>query len=151
MANPLVRPYLRFFPEDAGKRLTEAWQGQRFLREMPFDLRSPMVRVGNRDFYIYEPASLSDGRVCMPIRWFTRLSDNNSNEEKLYAEVCEMEEHKTDLVHGYIVHEYRSSEISVDRLSLSFIELKELWAILGKPNPINILGMCLILPFRSQC
>lgn len=72
MANPKVRPHLSFYPEDAGKHLSEARQAARWLHEAPSNQLTPMARIGGKDFYIYEPAMLVDGRVCMPSRWFTR-------------------------------------------------------------------------------
>ncbi|KAI0639400.1 hypothetical protein C8Q77DRAFT_1223885, partial [Trametes polyzona] len=72
MANPRVRPRLRFLPEDAGKKLSEAWQGARWRDELDPNLAGPMVRVHGVDYYVYEPAMLRDGSLCMPYRWFTR-------------------------------------------------------------------------------
>lgn len=46
MANPLIRPHIRFYPEDAGSRLTETWQASRWLHELPSDILTPMVRIG---------------------------------------------------------------------------------------------------------
>ncbi|CDO75864.1 hypothetical protein BN946_scf184833.g15 [Trametes cinnabarina] len=75
LANPQVRKHLRFLPEDAGRRLSEAWQGSRWLRELDPDLATPMVRIHDQDFYVLEPAQLRDGRICMPVRFFTRGKD----------------------------------------------------------------------------
>ncbi|KAF4584957.1 hypothetical protein EYR40_001783 [Pleurotus pulmonarius] len=72
MANPKVRPHLSFYPEDAGKRLSEARQGARWLHEVPSNQLTPMARIGHHNFYIYEPAMLNDGNICMPSRWFSR-------------------------------------------------------------------------------
>ncbi|KAJ7133509.1 hypothetical protein C8R44DRAFT_829315 [Mycena epipterygia] len=46
MANPKVRPHLHFYPEDSGPKLSEARQGQRWLKELPDDRTTPMVRIG---------------------------------------------------------------------------------------------------------
>ncbi|KAJ6594963.1 hypothetical protein B0H10DRAFT_1960571 [Mycena sp. CBHHK59/15] len=51
MANPKVQPHLSFYPEDSGTTLSEAHQGQCWLKELPDD--------------IYGPALLQDGRCCM--------------------------------------------------------------------------------------
>ncbi|KAG5219769.1 hypothetical protein IMY05_C4770000700 [Salix suchowensis] len=72
MANPRVRPHLSFYPEDAGQRLCEARQAARWLHEAPGDQLTPMARIGSKDFYVYEPAMLTDGSICMPSRWFLR-------------------------------------------------------------------------------
>ncbi|KAJ7634450.1 hypothetical protein FB45DRAFT_1025398 [Roridomyces roridus] len=72
MANPKVRPHLSFYPEDSGPKLSEAKQGARWLKELPDDQTTPMVRMYGQDFYIHEPAMLRDGQCCIPTRWFTR-------------------------------------------------------------------------------
>ncbi|KAE9383713.1 hypothetical protein BT96DRAFT_772206, partial [Gymnopus androsaceus JB14] len=61
MANPEVRPKLHFYPEDSGEHLSEARQAERWLHEAPDDLLTPMARIRDQDYYIYEPAMLSDG------------------------------------------------------------------------------------------
>ncbi|KAF8509719.1 hypothetical protein JB92DRAFT_2591643, partial [Gautieria morchelliformis] len=58
MANPRVRPWLHFFPEDSGQHLSEARQGQRWLNDVDGTQLTPMVRVGLRDFYVWEPTLL---------------------------------------------------------------------------------------------
>ncbi|EED83857.1 predicted protein [Postia placenta Mad-698-R] len=64
MANPRVRPHLHFYPEDHGERpLAEARQAARWLHEMPNELLTPMARVRNQDYYIYEPAMLVNGVI----------------------------------------------------------------------------------------
>jgi hypothetical protein len=82
MSNPLVRPHLSFMPEDAGNELFEARHAARWLHELDEDLLTPMVRTGTskesaQDFYTLEPALRSNGRVCMPFRWYRRLGSND--------------------------------------------------------------------------
>jgi hypothetical protein len=74
MANPRVRPHLSFYPEDSGPKLSEARQGQRWLKELPDEQTTPMLRISGHDYYIYEPAMLDSdaGEFCIPIRWFAR-------------------------------------------------------------------------------
>ncbi|KIJ60407.1 hypothetical protein HYDPIDRAFT_177473 [Hydnomerulius pinastri MD-312] len=59
MANPRVRHGLHFYPEDSGKRLTDARQAERWLDEMDPAQLTPMVRLQNQDFFVFEPALLS--------------------------------------------------------------------------------------------
>src|SRR6266446_4172743 len=75
MANPEVRPNLHFYPEDSGAKLSEARQAERWLKEMPPDELTPMIRIGEDDYYIYEPAMLIDGSCCIPTRWIVREGD----------------------------------------------------------------------------
>ncbi|KAH9899608.1 hypothetical protein C8Q73DRAFT_680493 [Cubamyces lactineus] len=84
MANPRVRPHLRFLPEDSGPVLAEAWQAARWREELDPDLATPMLRQGEQDFYVYEPARLQNGSVCMPVRWYQR-------EGQTFARVWAME------------------------------------------------------------
>ncbi|KAJ7498183.1 hypothetical protein B0H11DRAFT_2383263 [Mycena galericulata] len=58
MCNPKVRPHLDFYPEDSGKR---------WLEEIPGNQTTPMARIGTTDYFIYEPAMLTDG-TCWE-RW----------------------------------------------------------------------------------
>jgi hypothetical protein len=71
MANPKVRPHLKFYPEDSKGHLSEARQGRRWLHEADDDQITPMARLGRQDYYIHEPAMLRDGLFCVPVRWFT--------------------------------------------------------------------------------
>lgn len=71
MANPRVRPHLHFLPEDSGEHLAEAWQASRWRSELDPNVACPMVRIGTHDYFVYKPAQLDDGSVCMPVRWFT--------------------------------------------------------------------------------
>ncbi|KAJ7690551.1 hypothetical protein B0H17DRAFT_893088, partial [Mycena rosella] len=59
MANPSVRPHLSFYPEDSGPKLSEARKG--WLRELPDAQTTPMLRIGQGDYFIHEPAMLSNG------------------------------------------------------------------------------------------
>ncbi|KAJ7179987.1 hypothetical protein C8R43DRAFT_870305 [Mycena crocata] len=69
MANPRGRPHLSFYPEDNG---SQAWQGDRWLKELPNEQTTPMLRILGHDYYIYKPAMLDDSECCIPTRWFIR-------------------------------------------------------------------------------
>ncbi|THU75790.1 hypothetical protein K435DRAFT_562305, partial [Dendrothele bispora CBS 962.96] len=58
LAKLQVRPHLHFCPEDTSKHLSEARQAKRWLEEIPDDLLTPMARIHNQDFFIYEPVML---------------------------------------------------------------------------------------------
>ncbi|KAF8180489.1 hypothetical protein K438DRAFT_1908238 [Mycena galopus ATCC 62051] len=72
MANPKVRPHLSFYPEDSGPKLSEARQGDRWLKEIPDSQTTPMLRIAGQDYFIHEPAMLRNGDCCIPTRWFTK-------------------------------------------------------------------------------
>ncbi|KAF8511917.1 hypothetical protein JB92DRAFT_3083415 [Gautieria morchelliformis] len=68
MANPRVRPYLHFYLEDSHPCLSKPRQGQWWLKGVDGMLLTPMVLVGQRDFYMWEPVMLKDCTVVMPFR-----------------------------------------------------------------------------------
>jgi hypothetical protein len=117
MANPKVRPYLSFLPEDSGSRLSEARQNQRWLNEMDPDHLTPMVRVGtDRDYYVFEPALLKNGEAVIPVRWFTWHGD-------IYALVWKMESVVSDSGGGgWIVRENVQSRVALTDFSLTYPE-----------------------------
>lgn len=88
MANPLVRPHLRFYPEEAGNKLNQTWQADRWLKDMDPDNLTPMIRITSptlvatqdrifEDFFVFEPIYLRDGSACIVERWFTREGSND--------------------------------------------------------------------------
>ncbi|KAH8983089.1 hypothetical protein EDB86DRAFT_3066391 [Lactarius hatsudake] len=70
MANPRVRPYLHFYPEDAGKTVNEYWHAAHWHKVADSSLVTPMAVINNTHFFVYEPAVLTNGCVVMPYRWF---------------------------------------------------------------------------------
>ncbi|KAI0309028.1 hypothetical protein OF83DRAFT_1072641 [Amylostereum chailletii] len=112
MANPRVRPHLHFVPEDAGPRLEEAWQVRRWLHELDGDLTSQNHRQGSYDYFLFEPAMLRDGRICMPTRWFKRGRHT-------MARVWFM----SRLNDGWIVDQYNECAISSADLMMPFDHL----------------------------
>ena len=61
MANPRVRPHLHVYPEDSGQKLSEARQAAKWLHKLPSEDTTPMIRLQNIDYYIFEPALLING------------------------------------------------------------------------------------------
>ncbi|TFK46156.1 hypothetical protein OE88DRAFT_1638675 [Heliocybe sulcata] len=129
VGNPWVRPHLKFLPEDSGSRLSEAWQAKRWLDEMDPDLLTQMIQVNNQDFYIYEPALLAAGDVCMPVRWFTRG-------DSILARAHPM----SQTARGWIVHEHSTLEVNSNDLLLSFPQLIHSHQYDGLPDPRVIQG-----------
>ena len=147
MANPCVRPYLHFYPEDTrGAHLAEARQGARWLREVHNEALTPMLRVGNQDFYIHEPAMLTDGSICMPVRWFNRVE---GEAREWYAWCWEMESVTVDEVQGWCVRHRTGFEVPAKSLLKAFPELEADAPLYGLPLPSRIVGKSLILTIRS--
>ncbi|KAJ3967756.1 hypothetical protein EV361DRAFT_965326 [Lentinula raphanica] len=134
MSNPLIRPKLHFYPEDSGKHLSQAHQAQRWLNEAPDQLLTPMARINQRDFYIYEPAMLMNGTCCIPIRWFSRKNS-------LYARCWSM----TPVISDDNAHSgweviKAEFEIAASQFLKNFVELKiDAGPLYGLPHPSQLL------------
>lgn len=144
MANPRVRPHLHFYPEDRGERpLAEARQAARWLHEMPNELLTPMARVRNQDYYIYEPAMLVNGVVCMPVRWFTRL---RRGQHVMYAKCWPMEVVNHAESRFWRVVQGTEIEIAETMLIKNFPQLRaDAGHLYDIPDPARIHGMCMRL------
>ncbi|TRM70314.1 hypothetical protein BD626DRAFT_448805 [Schizophyllum amplum] len=142
MANPKVRPHLSFYPEDSGAKLSEARQADRWLRELPSELTTPVARIDGHDYFILEPAMLQSGDCCMPIRWFTRL-DPSSKKQVMYARCLRMSVVNSDnataswrvIDDGGVVHSEREFLKNFPRLQADATHLY------GLPHPSLISGL----------
>ncbi|KAI0259241.1 hypothetical protein BC834DRAFT_833886, partial [Gloeopeniophorella convolvens] len=70
MANPRVRPYLRFYPEDAGKTVNEYWHARHWHEHADPSLVTPLAIINGLHYYVHEPFIHTSGRAFMPFRWF---------------------------------------------------------------------------------
>lgn len=140
MANPKVRPYLHFYPEDrAGRPLAEARQAERWLHEIPDDQLTPMARIRQKDYFIHEPAMLADGTTCMPVRWFTRLEGER---QVLYAKCWRMQIVTREAGQFWWVISADDLEVHEGRFMKNFMELRaDAESIYGIPDPAKILGV----------
>ncbi|KAJ6547703.1 hypothetical protein B0H19DRAFT_1307421 [Mycena capillaripes] len=135
MANPTTRTNLHFFPEDSGPALSQAWQASRWLDELNSDLTTPMIRIHKQDFYIHEPTLLSNGVICMPIRWFKRGG-------KTFARAWKMRENAdTDLNSGWVIEGDTEFELCESDLVVSFPLLVQSFLNRKKTDPRIITGM----------
>jgi hypothetical protein len=112
------------------------------LKEVDPTLASQMVRIGNQDFYVFEPAKLVDGSVVIPVRWFMRNSGSVSQpQQTFWADVWRLQPVTTDEGHrGYVVHEYDISTVSVHSFLLSMPQLVQTFALDSLPDPRQIIG-----------
>ncbi|OSD04147.1 hypothetical protein PYCCODRAFT_1364884 [Trametes coccinea BRFM310] len=137
MANPRVRPFLHFYPEDAGGvNVSEARQAARWLHEVPDKYLTPMLRLRNIDFYIHEPALCVDGVARMPIRWFTRVK---GGERVWYAKCWDMRIIATDNGKAWRVIKRDDLEICADQLLKNFPQMQQTVARYNMPDPSQIL------------
>ena len=113
MANPQVRPYLKFFPEDSGNLLENANQGQQWLRDMDPELLTPSFCQYNQEFFIFEPAILKSQTVVMPFRLFTR-------DARLYALCWLMSPVMSSEASGWLICKFEKKVIPTSNFVSSF-------------------------------
>ncbi|KAI0718618.1 hypothetical protein C8T65DRAFT_737260 [Cerioporus squamosus] len=132
VANPQVRKHLHFLPEDAGRRLSEVWQGSRWLRELDPDLATPMLCIHDQDFYVLEPAQLHDSCICMPVRFFTRGKDTMAWGWMMVPTADKS---------GWVIAQHMSTEIRCHDVLTSFPVLWETYHHHDLPDPCIIIGV----------
>ncbi|KAI0755371.1 hypothetical protein C8Q80DRAFT_1266837 [Daedaleopsis nitida] len=69
-AHPDKRPKMHIYPEFTGTRVAEVWQGRKWLVEAPDEVLTPMIRMGNKDYFVNELAACLDGSWFIPTRFF---------------------------------------------------------------------------------
>ncbi|KAJ4477736.1 hypothetical protein C8J55DRAFT_430734, partial [Lentinula edodes] len=140
MGNPKIRPHIRHYPEESGQHVEHAWQAEAW-KTLDSDLASPMVRVGDQDFYVHELTKLNDGTLVMPFRWFTRSQGlPGGPEQEFFGLAWSVEVYPTPDGGGYVVHQHQTIQFPASRLLSSFPYLVETHDLDGIPNPCNILG-----------
>ena len=137
MANPRVSQHIMTLPVVGGRSLRDACQFERW-RHIDPHLATPMVSVGGRNFYTFEPIKLRSQEVCVPMRWFIRVNPDGSH--SICADAWRVETLVTDNTAGYLVKEYDVFEISENDLGLTFEDFCTTHAQLGQIDPRNILG-----------
>jgi hypothetical protein len=113
MANPRVRPYLHFYPEDAGKTVNEYWHARHWHEVADPSLMTPMAVINGTHFFVYEPTILANGSVVMPYRWFLRGGS-------FMARVWPLRAVRQVNNTGWIVEEFKTEIISHSELCISF-------------------------------
>jgi hypothetical protein len=141
LGNPRVRRNLHFYPEDAGPVLREARQGHRWLHDMPSDQTTPMIRRLKCDYYIYEPALLTNGKCCIPFRWFIR---KDKAQDLFYAKAWPLDlirgDESSDSEEGWLVSGYLEIEICERDLVHNFPTLSQHHSRYNVPHPSRLLG-----------
>lgn len=135
MCNPKVRPHLSFYPEDKGKYVSEIRQASNWLNEVSPDEVTPMIRVHNDDYYIYEPAMINSGRCCIPFRWFIK---NGNQWGRAWTLERRLNVHTGKA--GWVVRKDLVIEFSDVSLLKNFPQLSKDHGSYGVPHPSHILG-----------
>ena len=113
MANPRVRPHLRFYPEDAGQTVNEYWQASHWHEDMDPTKSTPMVTIQNQQYFVHEPCLLNNGLPCMPTRWFLR-------DQQVFAKAWTLRSISHESNSGWIVEAFNEIEVSADQFLVSF-------------------------------
>jgi hypothetical protein len=132
MANPHVRPYLHFYPEDSGKTINEYWQAKHWREEVDAERLTPMAEIQNQHFFTFEPCLLNDGSVCMPVRWFHRAGALVAKAWTLYQIPSNGG--------AWVVEEYSEIEVPQERFLVSFGEWDTSFYAQSLPHAKNIFG-----------
>jgi len=139
MANPKVRPHLKFYPEDSKRCLSEARQARRWLYEVADDKITPMARLGQQDYYIHEPAMLRNGECCMPVRWFTVG-------ELLFTKCWKMEALSSDIGQGWCIVQHDDYSVPHTEFLKTLPKLcDDANSCYGLPHPSRIIGLFILL------
>ncbi|KAJ7278158.1 hypothetical protein C8J57DRAFT_1126069, partial [Mycena rebaudengoi] len=141
-ANPLVRPFIQVLSEDSGELLRQASQAEKWHRDVSPDLSGPMVRLGQQDFFVNEPAlvhiasegefSSQEWAAVLPSRWFIR--DN-----KIWAKVQRLYSHPTEDC-LLIDNRHECEDIPLSNFFASFPDLEPVHKFHGLKNPSKIVG-----------
>ena len=142
LSNPRVGPHIRAYPEDGSKRFAEAWQADRWRKEIDPTLATPMIRVDGQDFYIHEPVKMDNGEACMPIRWFFREEVQGGKAvPHYYAEAWQLQPVPCDIgAGGYVVLEYDSFVVDTHQFTLSLPKMIATFEVDHLPDPRVLLG-----------
>ncbi|KIK56084.1 hypothetical protein GYMLUDRAFT_76242 [Collybiopsis luxurians FD-317 M1] len=137
MANPKVRPKLSFYPEATNGHIDSAKNAFCWLHELDHNLTTPMIRVGNEDFYLFEPCQLKTMAYCIPYRWIEQ-SDAKGNAQ-LYGWVWNI--HQNSEMNGWEVIRSEQAEVHESNFLTSFPKLQQSFQERSIPDPGNICGV----------
>lgn len=141
MANPHVRPHLRFYPEDSAKVVNEYWQAKHWREEVDADRLTPMAEIKNQHFFTFEPCLLDDGSVCMPVRWFHRAG-------VLFAQAWTLRQVFSADRGSWVVEEYNQIEVPQGKFLVPFDKWDTSFSTRHLPHAKNISGnLCDVLLF----
>ena len=131
MANPRVRPHLRFYPEDAGKHVSEYWHTRHWHHDANPTRLTPMAVIGSQQFWTFEPCILKTGAVVMPSRWFIR-------DHLIHAVAWTLRPCGSD---GWVVEEYSNVVVSQSDFLVPFASWGSSGMATSLPDPRKILGV----------
>lgn len=63
---------MTLYPEDGEGKLSEAWHGDKMLRDIPDHLLSPTLRHAGKVYWVDELVKRTEDRWFLPKRWIIR-------------------------------------------------------------------------------
>ncbi|KAH9015450.1 hypothetical protein EDB85DRAFT_2156670 [Lactarius pseudohatsudake] len=137
MANPRVRPHLRFYPEDAGRHVSEYWHARHWVQDANPMHVTPMAVIGSQQFWTFEPCVLKTGAIVMPSRWFIR-------NRVIHAVAWTLRSYRSsDHIMGWIVEEYNNVVVPQSDFLVPFASWGASDTTASLPDPKRILGSLL--------
>ncbi|KAF9000376.1 hypothetical protein BDZ89DRAFT_1121660 [Hymenopellis radicata] len=135
-ANPLVRPHVTVYPEDAGEFLAEPSQAEKWRSEVSGALASPMVRYNGKDYFVMEPTLAVFGPngeygPVLPSRFFIR-------DDEFWARVQMLRTHPAEAVLVIDSRDEACIELPVSTFLLPYDELQLSYHHHGLPDPSKI-------------
>ncbi|KAA1082985.1 hypothetical protein PGT21_022018 [Puccinia graminis f. sp. tritici] len=71
LANPYVVEHLEFYPHETnGKNIRALYHSAKWREHLGREYRVQMVPAGGKHYYIYEPVTLRNGRIVVPIYFY---------------------------------------------------------------------------------
>jgi hypothetical protein len=71
LANPYVVEHLEFYPHETnGKNIRALYHSAKWREHLGREYRVQMVPSGRKHYYIYEPVTLQNGRIVVPIYFY---------------------------------------------------------------------------------
>lgn len=136
MANPYVRPHLRFLPIDTTSHAS-AFHGEKWRLEVDGNIASPMIRAPDgQDYFVDEPVlanvdSLGSVGPVWPTRFYIRDDVTFARVHLLRADYERS---------GYIIDGDHCMEMPVSAFILSYPRFAALHSYYNLPPPNSILG-----------
>ncbi|OAV95271.1 hypothetical protein PTTG_09104 [Puccinia triticina 1-1 BBBD Race 1] len=72
VANPIVSPSIDYYPQEAhGQDVYKLSQSRKWLEELEPMVRAPMCRVGEQDWYLFEPVQTKSDKIVIPLFFYS--------------------------------------------------------------------------------
>jgi hypothetical protein len=66
------RPFMQLYPVISSVGISEVWHGEKMTKELPDNLRPPMIKFKSLHWYTGELIQLNNGAFFIPLRWLQK-------------------------------------------------------------------------------